>query len=405
MESRGRRKVSVSVSSSAAAAHARAQYLALSDGEQRSAIRVGGVPFGVLESSVRAEFAGFRLPDGIDVEETPESDGPSGDVVGASQAPVLVCSKVDGSPAGDAYVAFASEEEAARALREKAGATLGGRTLELRVATRGEMYARRSMGGARAATGAAGALTVSGGASGGGSGSRGVAGGPMPSGTHVLKMRGLPFSAAEEDIRAFFAPAGARLHEPGGVHIVTRVDGRPTGEAFVAFDSEEEMGKAMTRKRERIGERYIELFHASVRDYQLAGFATPGGVVAGGAYGAAAVTGGLGRPDAAYRGVVRLRGLPFRARPEDVLNFFAGSGVTIQNDGIFLTSLPDGRASGEAFVVFTREADVTEAVKRDHSDMEGRWIQVAPSSKAEIFAALAPRRGGRGGGGDRKSVV
>jgi hypothetical protein len=53
----------------------------------------------------------------------------------------------------------------------------------------------------------------------------------------------------------------------------------------------------------------------------------------------------FGNPDPAYKGVVRMRGLPFRAIEEDVVDFFEG--YTIVPDGVFLCRLADGRLSGD----------------------------------------------------------
>jgi heterogeneous nuclear ribonucleoprotein F/H len=48
--------------------------------------------------------------------------------------------------------------------------------------------------------------------------------------------------------------------------------------------------------------------------------------------------------DCAYTGVLKLRGLPFQATVADVQEFFSGFGVV--NHGIYITTGPDGRATG-----------------------------------------------------------
>lgn len=53
-----------------------------------------------------------------------------------------------------------------------------------------------------------------------------------------------------------------------GVLFVRRGDGRPTGDAFVLFESEEMAIKALHKHRESIGSRYIELFRSSTAEVQ-----------------------------------------------------------------------------------------------------------------------------------------
>ena len=47
------------------------------------------------------------------------------------------------------------------------------------------------------------------------------------------------------------------------IHIVTSLDGRPSGVAFVEFASAEEAKAAMIRDRQSMGTRYVELFPSS----------------------------------------------------------------------------------------------------------------------------------------------
>ena len=84
--------------------------------------------------------------------------------------------------------------------------------------------------------------------------------------TGVLKLRGLPFSATKDDIVGFFSGAGELELTPlvhDSIHIVTSLDGRPSGVAFVEFQSPEEAKIAMTRDRQSMGTRYVELFASS----------------------------------------------------------------------------------------------------------------------------------------------
>lgn len=72
---------------------------------------------------------------------------------------------------------------------------------------------------------------------------------------YTLRMRGLPFKATLEDVEAFFHPTTL-----ADVRFTVDKDGRPSGRAYVDFNSEEEMMEAMKMNGDCIGKRYIELF-------------------------------------------------------------------------------------------------------------------------------------------------
>jgi len=83
-----------------------------------------------------------------------------------------------------------------------------------------------------------------------------------------VKMRGLPFSATADDVIAFFD--GYELLPEGLVMGVTR-EGRPSGDAFVPFFSEDVATMAIKEKdKQEIGGRYIELFPSTAAEAQKA---------------------------------------------------------------------------------------------------------------------------------------
>ena len=82
----------------------------------------------------------------------------------------------------------------------------------------------------------------------------------------MLKMRGLPFSATKDDIITFYDDPALSVTAPlthDSIHIVTSLDGRPSGMAFVEFASAEDAKAAMSRDRCTMGSRYVELFPSS----------------------------------------------------------------------------------------------------------------------------------------------
>ena len=84
-------------------------------------------------------------------------------------------------------------------------------------------------------------------------------GGGIQVGEHTgfLRMRGLPFSAARDDIFHFFEG-----YNPvqDSIVLTYRNDGRATGEAYVGFATPDDAKRAMDLHRRSMGSRYIELF-------------------------------------------------------------------------------------------------------------------------------------------------
>ena len=62
------------------------------------------------------------------------------------------------------------------------------------------------------------------------------------------------------------------MHGEEGVLFVRKPDGRPTGDAFVMFETEEIASKALHKHRESIGTRYIELFRSTTAEVQQVSF-------------------------------------------------------------------------------------------------------------------------------------
>lgn len=58
------------------------------------------------------------------------------------------------------------------------------------------------------------------------------------------------------------------MHGEEGVLFVRKPDGRPTGDAFVLFETEETAAKALQKHRKSIGSRYIELFRSTTAEVQ-----------------------------------------------------------------------------------------------------------------------------------------
>ena len=72
---------------------------------------------------------------------------------------------------------------------------------------------------------------------------------------YTVKMLGLPFTVKKKNIREFFHPLNLV-----SVRFTTDNQGRPSGRAYVDFESEKDLKEALKRHRDCIGHHYIELF-------------------------------------------------------------------------------------------------------------------------------------------------
>ncbi|WAQ97079.1 HNRH2-like protein [Mya arenaria] len=73
----------------------------------------------------------------------------------------------------------------------------------------------------------------------------------------VVRLRGLPWSATNDDIVSFFGPSVNIV--PNGVHFTFSGEGRPSGESFVELQSPSDVEAALTRHKDHMGQRYIEV--------------------------------------------------------------------------------------------------------------------------------------------------
>merc|ERR1719361_538213 len=87
----------------------------------------------------------------------------------------------------------------------------------------------------------------------------------------IIRMRGLPYDCSAKQVIEFFTggeePCDV-LDEEHGVLFVKKPDGRATGDAFVLFAEETEGEKALSKHKDIIGSRYIELFRSTTAEVQ-----------------------------------------------------------------------------------------------------------------------------------------
>lgn len=196
---------------------------------------------------------------------------------------------------------------------------------------------------------------------------------------HVVKARGLPWQATDEDIYRFFR--GLNIAR-GGVALCLSQQGRRNGEALVRFDTAEHRDLALRRHRHHLGQRYIEVYRASGNEFvEIAGV---------GKNALAKVF--LDRGDGTHV-VVRMRGLPFDTKAQQIKDFFAELEQPVEimdgeNEGILFIKYGDGRATGDAFVMFSSDEEAKMALLKNKDTIGTRYIELFRSTSAEVMQVV-----------------
>lgn len=201
-----------------------------------------------------------------------------------------------------------------------------------------------------------------------------------PSADAVVRLRGLPYTSTEADIAQFFS--GLDIMDKG-IIIVTDRRGRNSGEAYVQFCSQDAADEALSRDREMIGNRYIELF-PSGRDEILSSRRSSGPVS-----GSSQTTSFSSppRPVSAMQTprrqgshhalgpqlhYVHMRGLPFTVSGEQIVQFFSPLVVS----KILMEFGRDGKPNGEADVYFSCHQEAVAAMSKDRMHIGERYIEL-----------------------------
>ncbi|CAL9707684.1 unnamed protein product [Knipowitschia caucasica] len=199
----------------------------------------------------------------------------------------------------------------------------------------------------------------------------------------VVRIRGLPYSSSKADIAHFFS--GLDIVQ-NGVTIVADHKGRNSGEAFIEFTSQEDFEEALSKNRELIGNRYIEVF-PSRKDEIRTGPRNRSNVNPPQAQRRTPPTASNSQrhdvrnahssPVSSHH--VHMRGLPFSASAEDIVEFFSPLAVS----KLQLEFGPNGRPSGEADVFFSCHQDAVEAMSRDRMHIGERYIELFLNSETD----------------------
>ncbi|KAM7406342.1 hypothetical protein PAMP_000724 [Pampus punctatissimus] len=188
----------------------------------------------------------------------------------------------------------------------------------------------------------------------------------------VIRARGLPWQSSDQDIARFFK--GLNIAK-GGIALCLNAQGRRNGEALVRFINSEHRDLALERHKHHMGSRYIEVYKATGEEFLK-------------------IAGGTSNEVAQFLSkenqvIIRMRGLPFTATPQEVLAFLGPeSPVTDGAEGLLFVKYPDGRPTGDAFVLFSCEEYTQNALKKHKQILGKRYIELFRSTAAEVQQVL-----------------
>ncbi|KAL2332889.1 hypothetical protein Fmac_014102 [Flemingia macrophylla] len=209
---------------------------------------------------------------------------------------------------------------------------------------------------------------------------------PPPPPFPVVRLRGLPFDCTETDVAEFFH--GLDIVDVLFVH----KGGKFTGEGFCVLGYPLQVDFALQRNRQNMGRRYVEVFRSKRQEYYKA-IANEVSDARGGSprrSSSRAKSYDEGKDSAEHTGVLRLRGLPFSASKDDIMEFFKDFGLPEDSINIIMNS--EGRPSGEAYVEFASAEDSKAAMVKDRMTLGSRYIELFPSSHSEMEEAISRGR-------------
>ncbi|XP_049817658.1 RNA-binding protein fusilli isoform X2 [Aethina tumida] len=218
----------------------------------------------------------------------------------------------------------------------------------------------------------------------------------------IVRMRGLPYDCTAKQVLDFFASGENSctvVDGVDGVLFVRKPDGRATGDAFVLFASELDSPKALSKHRECIGSRYIELFRSTTAEVQQVlnrsmdpkTYETPSPLIAQlpqvPLLPQHIITSGT-RKDC-----IRLRGLPYEAQVEHILDFLGDYAKNIVFQGVHMVYNAQGQPSGEAFIQMDSEQSAYVTAQQKHHrymifGKKQRYIEVFQCSGEDMNLVL-----------------
>lgn len=357
-------------------------------------IRLQGLRVTAGSEDIRKFFTGLKIPDG------------GVHIIGGEQE--------------EAFIIFASDEDARRAMT-RSGGCIRGTPVNLLLSSKAEMQAMLEESTKNAQLDQKGSLEessrrlemdVARGAGRSGhpeagrrSGSRSQLSLPRHqrassncNGDLYLFLKGMPFSVVEKDISDFFC--GLLVDD---IILLKNARGQNNGQGLVKFATSQDASEGLKRDKEYIGSRYVDVYTATEKQWREAA----GNVVMG------ANSGGMferGRSlDCTQRNLqhrvrsrspfaprssspskeefcVLLENLSFAVEKEHIKGLFHHA--KLEDDQILHVLGSDGRRTRSAFVLFKSLKDYSAALTHHNEEFVNRCVHISPISREKMISIL-----------------
>ncbi|KAI4383690.1 hypothetical protein MLD38_009497 [Melastoma candidum] len=201
----------------------------------------------------------------------------------------------------------------------------------------------------------------------------------------VVRLRGLPFECTEIDIAEFF-------HGLDIVYVLFVHYGKFSGEAFCVLGYPLQVDFALQRNRQNMCRRYVEVFRSKRRDYYKA-IANEVATPRGGSPRRSALrlkSHDEGKESMERTGILRMRGLPFSAGKDDILDFFKD--FDLNEESVHIAMNSEGGPSGDAYVEFMSKEDSKAAMSKDRMTLGSRYMESFPATRGDMEEAVSRGR-------------
>jgi len=194
-----------------------------------------------------------------------------------------------------------------------------------------------------------------------------------------IRLRGLAWSVTEEDVTTFLHDCNVK-----DAIITTNNRGGHSGEAFIHLDSEDDVDKAMLHNKEYLKQRYviIEAIYESqyVMETQSCernfGKRTNSIFEKDGKVSKSNLKEDLLEEDPENEFFIKIRGLPIKAREEDIIEFFVDCKIV---GDVFIVTNEAGKRNGDAVARLLSRNDVEKAIEKKRNKFQDTFIGIEKS--------------------------
>ncbi|KAJ8600655.1 hypothetical protein CTAYLR_010686 [Chrysophaeum taylorii] len=198
----------------------------------------------------------------------------------------------------------------------------------------------------------------------------------VPAASHVtpgsykwaVRLRGLPWACSAKDVGHFLLGASLPEERVVFVHNVA-------GDGFARLVGDEEYEKALSKHGKSMTSATTNSTKATIEVFEASGEEADDWAKRCSK-----------RPTGSYRGVVKLKGLPYSSTEDDIASTFFSGEIDASRVHVLLGG--DGRATGQAYAEFRSTRRARNAIARyDKKELGGRWIDLIEATRGELYSA------------------